>query len=324
MVGLMRYMLMKFLCGFELIYAPLLIMSASVLKLYRRVGSHRLPLSTKILRKIGVFPVRNHYYEPLFDDGMVKCSSNPRILPGIDFNIEKQLNLLAKLTYQGEFVQFIDEQSKRVDNSGFKFGNRSFESGDAEFLYNFVRHLKPNKIIEIGCGNSTKIIQEAVHQNKKEDQIDTTHICVEPYEQPWLESFPKINLVRKRVEDLDFEIFEGLTKGDLLFIDSSHIIRRDGDVLNEYLRIIPSLTSGCYVHVHDIFTPYDYPYEWLSKNVLFWNEQYLLEALLSGGKSYDVVASLNLLCRQHYAELKNVCTYLDRNREPGSFYFKVK
>jgi hypothetical protein len=160
-------------------------------------------------------------------------------------------------------------------------------------------------------------------QNEVESRKITKHICIEPYEQPWLDYLGGITLIRERIEKLEFDWKNELTEGDLLFIDSSHMIRPQGDVLMEYLQIIPKLTKGVYVHVHDIFTPKDYLKRWIIDDVRFWNEQYLLEALLTDTKKYEVVAALNYLKHHHYDALQNVCPYLSTAHEPGSFYFKV-
>jgi len=303
---------------------PLLLPSALVMKIYRRLGSKRLLRSTNLLKKIGVFPIRDHYYEPLFNDKHLSVSlREPRNLPGINFNELEQIELLKQLTYQNEFLDFVESESKKLEPSSFKLDNGSFESGDAEFLFNFIRHIKPRKVIEIGCGTSTKIIQKAIGENDISENSATSHLCVEPYEQPWLEKFPKIKLIRDKVENLDLKIFQDLEAGDLLFIDSSHMIRPQGDVLHEFLSIIPSLKKGVFVHIHDIFSPHDYLDEFVKTSVLFWNEQYLLEALLTGNSALKVVASLNMLKHRHYNELKNVCPYLTESREPGSFYLKT-
>lgn len=309
----------------EILFIPLLTISALVMRLYRRVGSKRLKKSTQILKKIGVFPIRDHYYEPLFNDShLLRSLDVPRELPGICFNEGGQLKLLAKLNYQDEFSEFVECDGGEVDVGAFRFGNGNFESGDAEFLFNIIRHLKPNKVIEIGCGASTKIIQKAIDLNEKEKGSRATHVCVEPYEQSWLAEFPKIKLIRERIELLDVGLFGELEDGDLLFIDSSHMVRPQGDVLHEYLAIIPRLRKGVYVHAHDIFTPRDYPEAWVKESVLFWNEQYILEALLTGNECIEVVAALNLLKHNYYNELHRVCTYLTPDREPGSFYFRIK
>jgi hypothetical protein len=164
----------------------------------------------------------------------------------------------------------------------------------------------------------------ALRRNLKECNVPASHRCIEPYEMGWLESCPEIEVIRKTVEDCDLDWSAELHAGDLLFIDSSHMIRPQGDVLKEYLEIIPQLASGVYVHVHDIFTPRDYLRKWVVEDVKFWNEQYLLEGLLSNGSRYEVVAALNQLKHAHYDSLKDVCPYLTPQHEPGSFYLKVR
>jgi hypothetical protein len=140
----------------------------------------------------------------------------------------------------------------------------------------------------------------------------------------WLESFSEIDVIRRKVEDCDLDWSKSLGPGDLLFIDSSHIIRPQGDVLKEFLEILPQLASGVYVHVHDIFSPKDYLREWVVDEVKFWNEQYLLEALLSNSDRYQVVGALNYLKHRHFDRLNEVSPYLTEDREPGSFYIKVR
>ena len=309
---------------FEILYLPILVVSALGLLVYRRVGSKRLKLSTGVLRRIGVYPIRDHYYEPLFNDSHFSIDlQEPRYLPGVEFNEMSQLELLRKLKYQSEFSDFVEANFDVHGPASFKIDNSSFASGDSEFLFNFIRHIRPSRIIEIGCGTTTKIIQHALMLNEKEYGFRGGHLCVEPYEQPWLEDFSDIELIRQKVEDVDVRKFEELECGDLLFIDSSHMIRPQGDVLYEYLSIIPRLNEGVYVHVHDIFTPNDYPADWIKTHVLFWNEQYLLEALLTDNPNLQVIAALNFLKHRHFGELKAVCTYLTPEREPGSFYFKT-
>jgi hypothetical protein len=73
-----------------------------------------------------------------------------------------------------------------------------------------------------------------------------------------------------------------------LFIDSTHTVKFRSDVCYEFLEILPVLTPGVWVHVHDIFFPNDYPAEWILERRLALNEQYLLEAFLSFSNAYDV------------------------------------
>jgi len=305
-------------------FFSILIVPAGLLFItFRKVGSKRLPKTRERLKTLGVFPIIDHYYEPLFNNKrLVDPLAQDRVLPGLNFDIESQLGFLAKLEYANELKE-LELDKKKINDSDFSIRNGGFASGDADFLYQFIRAIKPKKVIEIGCGESTKVIQMALRVNNYESGESSSHYCIEPYEQRWLDDYPGVVLIRERVETLSFDWSQALDSNDLLFIDYSHMIRPQGDVLVEYLRIIPSLKKGVFVHVHDIFSPRDYLEEWIVKDVRFWNEQYLLEALLSHTNRYKVVAALNQLKQNHYFELSRVCPYLTVDREPGSLYFRV-
>ncbi len=111
----------------------------------------------------------------------------------------------------------------------------------------------------------------------------------------------------------------------MLFIDSSHMIRPQGDVVCEYLEILPTLKRGVFVHVHDIFTPRDYPAIWVKDQVRFWNEQYLVEAFLTGNRDFKIVGALNFLKHHHSDEIKRrfpaLAAEFDAS-EPGSLWIE--
>jgi hypothetical protein len=69
------------------------------------------------------------------------------------------------------------------------------------------------------------------------------------------------------------------------------------------LHILPLLKPGVIVHIHDIYTPGNYPYKCLVKQMKFWNEQYVLEAFLSFNKQYEIIGALNFLKRHYFKEL---------------------
>jgi hypothetical protein len=124
------------------------------------------------------------------------------------------------------------------------------------------------------------------------------------------------------VEEVDLSLFGTLGGNDILFIDSSHVIRPQGDVLTEFLQILPRLTPGVVVHVHDIFSPRDYSSAAVVGDVSFWNEQYLLEAFLTHNPDWEIIGALNYLQHHHPAQLKKTCPYLTASKEPGSFYMR--
>ena len=295
---------------------------APFLKLYTKYTGGSLPKSRELLKKVGVYPILDHYYQPLFNDSRLKKSlRESRHLPGINLNHNAQIILLKELIFHKELK---DLNLTKSPESIYDFDiGGAFKFGDAEFLYQMIRLLKPKKFVEIGSGSSTRIAYQALKKNKEEHNAKCEHICIEPYEMPWLEEIG-VKVIRKLAEDCDPSIFSSLEENDILFIDSSHIIRPQGDVLKEYLEIVPNLKKGVYIHVHDIFTPRDYLDEWVREEVHFWNEQYLLEALLSDSNKYEIVAALNNLYHSNFDELKLVCPYISEGLEQGSLYFKIK
>lgn len=140
---------------------------------------------------------------------------------------------------------------------------------------------------------------------------------------PWLEKLG-IEIRRSKLEDIDCSIFDSLGDGDILFIDSSHMIRPGGEVLMEFLEILPRLVNGVLVHVHDIFTPRDYPEKWL-KDPRFWNEQYLLEAFLSHNSDWEILIANNYLAHDVPELMEKHCRYFVAGKDnPGSFYMRRK
>lgn len=304
----------------DLALMPLVYPAGRLLGAIRAIGVHRLPRCRKMLLQIGVFPIRNHYYEPQFDHRQpAQDFSSDRALPGIDWNLEGQLAELQNMHYAGELA---DLPSRPTGDHSFHLDNGAFLSGDAEYWYQLIRARKPARIFEIGSGHSTLMARKAIAMNQAEDAgYSCRHVCIEPYEMPWLEQ-TGVSVVRKKVEDVAVSFFSELGENDILFIDSSHIIRPQGDVLFEYLELLPTLRKGVIVHVHDIFSPRNYLSSWLQEKVLFWNEQYLLEAFLCHNRDWEIIGALNYLQHNHYAELKRVAPYLSPEREPGSFYLR--
>ena len=318
----MKNIIKKYAGVIDIIILPFVYVSALFMRIVRRIGVQRLPLSKKVLLQRGVFPITNHYYEPLFDtEHLTEKLSKERTLPGIDLNVDEQLSLLDSFKSENELSEL---KGVKEDDLEFAFNNTTFESGDAEYWYNLIRLKKPKRIIEIGSGNSTLLAIKSIQKNKEDDtSYDCEHICIEPYEMPWLEK-SGVTVIRELIENVDLTIFEQLGENDILFIDSSHIIRPQGDVLVEYLQILPRIKNGVIVHIHDIFTPRDYLKEWIVDEVKFWNEQYLLEAFLTENEKWKIIGALNYLHHDFYEELNSKCIHLDPSREPGSFYIQRK
>jgi hypothetical protein len=279
-----------------------------------------------IFSKLGILPVLDQYYQPLINPKkhLKKLDDQDRHLPGINLNDEEQLAILSKFNFNDELLNFPMHQQKDAAEVEFFYDNGFYCSGDAEYLYNMIRHFKPGRIIEIGSGKSTLMALNATDMNKLEDPNYTCdHICIEPYETPWLES-KNLTVIRSKVEEMDLVFFEQLGVNDILFIDSSHVIRPQGDVLFEYLEILPILNPGVIVHIHDIFTPKDYLIDWIVNHRLLWNEQYLLEAFLSYNDKFEIIGATNYLSHHYPEQFSAKCPVFakQQGREPAAFWMR--
>lgn len=265
--------------------------------LFRAVGNWpaNFPRYLKQADKAGVQWRSTHYYHPTYRDADLPADvTQPRDLPGVDLNTAAQRDLLASFAFQDELAQLTAPEAGRP---AFRYDAGGYGSGDADALYAMLRHLKPARMIEVGSGNSTLVAARALARNAVDGQA-CEHICIEPYEKPWLESVGA-KVIREKVESLGVGFFDQLQAGDVLFIDSSHVIRPFGDVLTLYQAVIPRLAKGVIVHAHDIFTPFDYPETWLRAERRLWNEQYLLEAMIAHSPRYRVLLAMHWLACHH-------------------------
>ncbi|GAG40828.1 unnamed protein product, partial [marine sediment metagenome] len=158
--------------------------------------------------KIGVFPIMDHFYEPMFNPNhLIHPLSEDRLLPGIDLNVAEQLDQLSKFHYNDELSSFPLEKRSETE---FYYHNGKFGPGDAEYYYNIVRFYKPGTIIEVGAGNSTLMAINAIRANTQDNpEYSCRQICIEPYERPWLDRL-KVPIIRERVEKVDKTIFSEL------------------------------------------------------------------------------------------------------------------
>jgi hypothetical protein len=200
--------------------------------------------------------------------------------------------------------------------------NGIFDGLDALVLYCMVRYFKPNRILEVGSGWSSRISAQAGLMN-----ANTRLTCIEPYPDKLLrEGFPGLEgLIPKKVEEVDLAPFEELGENDILFIDTAHVIKHGGDVNFLFLEVLPRLNKGVVVHVHDIFLPYEYLQWWITDRLLFWNEQYLLQAFLMFNYQFQVLQAINFMRIHHLDALQKTFPHCPNYHSGQSFWFqKIK
>jgi hypothetical protein len=229
-------------------------------------------------------------------------------LHSIAFDLDQQLAFL-----EAQLAPYVDEFGERVRDTVFPLWNGLYQAGDAEVLYALVRHLKPPRILEIGSGNSTVVTSAACVANAR-DGTHTDFTAVDPEPRRPVESLPGLRRYERiECQKLPFSRFEELESGDMLFIDTTHVVKRGSEVNWLLLEALPLVKPGVWVHFHDIFLPYEYPF-WL-----YWlqipAEQYLLHALLLGG-GWDVELALAALFVDRHDEMTGLIPSL-REAVPG-------
>ena len=153
---------------------------------------------------------------------------------------------------------------------------------DGAVAYAMVRELKPKRIVEVGSGHSTRFMARAI----KDGALATEFTAIDPAPRARIESLP-VRFIRKTLHQAPSAPFAALEKGDILFIDSSHIAMPGTDVDQLLLDVLPSLPDGVIVHIHDIFLPDDYPVCWDWRG---YNEQQAVAPMFLGG-GYELLFS---------------------------------
>jgi hypothetical protein len=175
--------------------------------------------------------------------------------------------------------------------------NSYYPTPDAEIYAALISLTKPSTIIEVGSGFSTLIARATVKHIGLNCRI---HI-IDPQPRTDIENVAD-HIEYKPVERSSLSDFRFSDK-TLLFIDSSHVCRSEGDLPFLYCEILPKLPPGVLVHIDDIFLPFDYPDNYFER---FYTEEYLLHALLSDSTKFEVVLATHYLTREHPAVMQAV------------------
>ena len=84
---------------------------------------------------------------------------------------------------------------------------------------------------------------------------------------------------------------------DILFVDSTHVLKTGSDVHYEIFHILPNLKAGVIVHFHDIQYPFEYPDSWIFNENFSWNEVYALRAFLMYNSNFEILFFNNFFGR---------------------------
>lgn len=264
-----------------------------------------------------------HFYSPVpeIEDIPVSYWEQVSDMPGVDVNETAALEFLRDVLspHMTEFRNLFPLNAPQSSSSNprqFYLLNGTYMAVDAHVYYAIIRQTQPAQIVEVGAGNSTLLAVAAGRRNQQAGGLGPEMTLIEPY--PWEvfeQGLPGVaRLLRQRLQDVDRSLFEELTAGDILFIDSSHVLRAGNDVEMLYLEILPRLNPGVLVHIHDVSLPRPYPRLYFEQRT-YWNEQQLLQAFLAFNSAFEVVWPANLMLIRHPGEVRAVVPEVNAMRE---------
>ena len=230
------------------------------------------------------------------------------VIPGIELNAEKQKKILARFA---EFYQEMDFPENKIAEKRYFLNNSYYAYGDGIMLYSFLRSFQPKRIIEIGSGFSSALMLD-VNEHYFQNTIDITFI--EPFPEVRLENLLReqdssaVNLISEMVQNVPIQTFEELKEGDILFVDSSHVVKTGSDVHYILNNILPVLNKGVIIHFHDVHFPFEYPKSWVLDG-FGWNETYFIKSFLMYNTTFEILIFSDYLYKFHkglFSEMPSV------------------
>ena len=241
-----------------------------------------------------------HPYSPIpsaADRARAAATSGPgrADVPGVDLADDAQWALLERL------LENYDQTAQWLTSEGperFDLDNTWFAGADAVLYALMLREIRPRRLIEVGCGYSSALALDVI-----EDFLDPVALTlIEPDAarlRTLLSPADLANRLREEpVQDVPLDVFTDLAEGDVLAIDSSHVLRAGSDVQYLLFEVIPALNPGVFVHVHDIFHPFEYPADWLASGTAL-NEAYAWRTLLQSNSHMRIALWNHYLIRFH-------------------------
>lgn len=266
-----------------------------------------------------------HFYSPIPSLSDVLSKENLlfrrdlKECPGIDLKEEEQLKMLEQLALYYKELPFSEQPST---SSRYYYQNDFFCYSDAIILYAMLRHFKPRKVIEVGSGFSSAVMLDT---NDTFLSGATNFTFIEPYPERLYSLLNEKDkrqhqVIEKPVQEVEFELFQTLDADDILFVDSSHVVKVGSDVAHIIFEILPRLKAGVVIHFHDIFSSFEYPKDWIESGRA-WNEDYFLRAFLQYNSVFNILYFNSFMGEFHGDELEVKMPLCLRNTG-GSLWMK--
>jgi predicted O-methyltransferase YrrM len=242
----------------------------------------------------GLFGFSHDSFRPGEDYSVLPGRDANRCL-GIELQEDAQLELLEKFSRYYKDLPFSETPST---TTRYYYQNAWFKRADATILYSVLRHYNPSTIIEVGSGYSSAIMMD-VNDLFLGNKVHLTFIEPDPTRLfSLLGQAEQYALLEKQVQDVPLEMFRNLSSNDILFVDSSHVVKAGSDVAHLLFNVLPELRPGVIVHFHDIPWPFEYPLEWFHRGSA-WNEAYFLRGFLQYNQAFEIVYFNSFMTERH-------------------------
>ena len=279
----------------------------------RRVlgGVHRAAVRT--LNRLGfvVAPVGDYYHalRPVAElERHAARWHRPSALAGVDYDLDAMAATLARLVadFGGEYAALPAYDRIQAERRG-----PGFTRVDAMVLYMMLRRERPARYLEVGSGLSTWYAAQAAARNAAEGR-PLAMTVVDPFVSAATRALPGVEVVASEAQDLPAAWYvDRLAPGDVLFIDSTHIVRIDGEVPHLVLEVLPALHPGVLVHVHDVHFPFNVPIDARAyvadrRWPMLFTEAMLVQAYLCHNPRIELLLSTPLLRFHREAVLREL------------------
>jgi predicted O-methyltransferase YrrM len=243
--------------------------------------------------QVGSKTPAGHFYSPVVDPesvrGYVAAGREAGLagIQGIDFPVDAMADFWRT---HADFMAACPFTEEPDGVHRYCYSGGPYPHGDGIVLRAMIRHLRPRRIVEIGSGYSTACMLDTIDELGLEG-ISLT--CVEPNPERLFgilreADAARITLHRMNVQDVGLDVFRALEADDILFIDSSHVLKTGSDVHYELFHILPVLAPGVMVHFHDCRFPMEYSDRQIFMKNYSWNEVYAVRALLMYSTRFKV------------------------------------
>jgi hypothetical protein len=241
-----------------------------------------------------------HFYSPIptmheIEAQQERIFQRPDHLEGLDLNEDAQLALFKTLA---PLINDVSFNAEPEPERRYFTNNPSYGQGDGSILQAFLRHLRPARYLEVGSGWTTALTLDT-NDHYLDGRLRIT--CIEPYPDDLnrlVRPGDDVEIIISPVQDVDLARFSELESGDILFIDCSHVVKTGSDAHYLITRVLPVVPSGVYIHIHDMFWPFEYPRSWIDEGRV-WTEAYLLHAFLSFNPEFEILLFNDWLTSKH-------------------------